>query len=82
MKKAVDTVWKSQKSESLIKLYNFRWTSAENDIWDTVLWKKKTLSYRATESGSGNSLKKEKNVINWHINNSKSSWFPWSWRYD
>ena len=34
------------------------------------------------KSGSGNSSKKEKNAINWHVNNSKSSWFSWSWRYD
>ena len=36
-KKVINIVWKSQKSESSTKLYNFKWTSAENDIWDTVL---------------------------------------------
>ena len=36
-KKVINTVWKLQKSESSTKLYDFRWTSAENDIQDTVL---------------------------------------------
>ena len=37
VKKVINTVWKSQKSEPSTELYNFRWTSAKNDIWDTVL---------------------------------------------
>ena len=29
-----------------------------------------------------NSSEEERNVINWHVNDSKSSWFSQSWRYD
>ena len=39
--------------------------------------KKKTLSYKAMKSGSENSLKEKSNVTNWHVNNSRSSWFSW-----
>ena len=36
-KKTVDIVWKSQKLELSTELYNFRWTLAEDNIWDIVL---------------------------------------------
>ena len=37
VKKVFNVVWKSQKSESSIELYNFRWILAENDTQNEVL---------------------------------------------
>ena len=34
------------------------------------------------KSDPENPSKEKRNVTDWHINNSKSSWFSWSWRND
>ena len=44
--------------------------------------KRKTLSYEATENDSENLSEEEKNVINWHVNNSESNWFSQSQKND
>ena len=41
VKEIINTVWKSQKSELSTELYNFRWTLAEDDTQDIILWKEK-----------------------------------------
>ena len=41
MKKVFNIVWKLQKSESSMKLYNLKWILTENNIQNMILWKEK-----------------------------------------